>query len=340
MKPITQYLLGAASIVIIAAGMKAGAVILNPILLAFLITMCITPLPEWMIKKGVPKGLAIAVSLVVILLGGFLISTLLAASITNLVDNIPKYEAKLSVFYRSVEDFARSHNLNITDLIQKASLTPEKVIGITSKIVSVLTGFLSSSFIIAMLVAFMVIELIGHYADVLRGKCREAIQMKWLTAMGGDVRKYVTITALTGVLVAVLNFVLLIVLGVDFPFLWAFFSLLMNFIPNIGIVISIIPPALVALITLGWWQALAVVAGFWVLNAIVESVIRPIFVKETLHISLVTTFLSLIVWSWILGLPGAILSVPLTIMVMRMYKNLSESGAQPGRRGSVRRAKA
>jgi len=340
MKPIIQYLLGAAAIVIIAAGLKAGAALLNPILLAFLFTMCITPVPEWFIRKGVPKGLAIVISLVVILLGGFLISTFLAASISSLVDSIPKYQEKLSVFYRSLEAFARSHDLDISDLIQKAHISPEAIIGLTRKVVSVLTGILSSSFIIAMLVAFMVIELIGYMVDVRRGKCRETAYMKWLTAMGGDVRKYVTITALTGVLTAVMNFFLLLILGVDFPFLWAFFSLLMNFIPNIGIVLAIIPPALVALITLGWWQTLVVVGGIWLINAVVENVVRPIFVKETLHISLVTTFLSLLVWGWLLGLPGAVLSVPLTIMVMKIFKDVGRGEEEPAPRAGRASRKA
>ena len=77
MKPIIQYLLGAAAVVIIIAGMKLGAGLINQILLAFLLTMCITPLPEWLIKKGVPKGISILISLLVIIIGGFLITAML-----------------------------------------------------------------------------------------------------------------------------------------------------------------------------------------------------------------------------------------------------------------------
>jgi len=329
MKPIIQYLVGAASVVIIIAGLKAGAGILNQILLAFLLTMCITPLPEWLIKKRVPKGLAMAITLVVVLLGGFLISALLATSISNLVASIPEYQEKLSVFYNDLEEFAQSHNLNISDLFQKANISPERIIGLTQKIISVLTGFLSSSFVIAMLIAFMLIELLGYSADIRKGKRREARHLKWLTGMGGDLRKYVSITAFTGVITALFNFFLLLILGVDFPFLWAFFSFLMNFIPNIGIIISFTLPALIALITLGWWQAITVVIGSWLINAIVENLIRPSFMKERLNISLLTTFFSLVVWGWILGLPGAVLAVPLTMVVTRLYKDLSEPPSQP-----------
>jgi len=322
MKPIIQYLVGAASLVVLIAGLKLGAGPINQILLAFLLTMCIMPLPEWLIKKGVPKSLSIVISLFVILVGGFAITTMLASSIANIMDKIPEYQERLSVIYNDLQEFAASNNLDISALIQKANISPDKIIGITGKFLSGLTGVISSSFIIAMLIAFMIIELISYQVDLKKGKRNEALHLKWLTGMGGDLRKYVNITALTGVITAVMNFVFLLIMGVDFAFLWAFLSFLMNFIPNIGFIISVLPPALIALLMLGGWQAVVVFLGFWLINAIVENVIRPIFMKESLNISLVTTFLSLLIWGWILGMTGAVIGVPLTMVVMKLYKDL------------------
>jgi predicted PurR-regulated permease PerM len=322
MKPIVQYLVAAAAIVIIIAGLKLGAGMINQILLAFLLTMCITPLPEWLIRKGVPKGISILISLVVILVGGFAITAMLASSVASIMDKIPEYQERLSSIYNDLQEFATANNLNIADLIHKANVSPDKIIAFSGKLLSGLTGVISSSFIIAMLIAFMIIELISYQVDLKKGKRDEAYHLKWLTGMGGDLRKYVNITALTGVITAVMNFIFLLILGVDFPFLWAFLSFLMNFIPNIGFIISVIPPALIALLMLGGWQAFIVLIGFWLINAIVENVIRPIFMKESLNISLVTTFLSMLVWGWILGMTGAVIGVPLTMVVMKLYKDL------------------
>jgi predicted PurR-regulated permease PerM len=138
-------------------------------------------------------------------------------------------------------------------------------------------------------------------------------------------RKYVTITALKGVITGGMNYIFLLILGVDFAFLWAFFSFFMNFIPNLGFIFSFVPPALIALITLGPWQAVVVLLGFWLINFIVENVIGPIFLKESLNISLLNTFLSLIIWGWILGMPGAVLGVPLTMVVMKIYNDSIET---------------
>ena len=324
MKPMIQYLLGAAAVVIIIAGLKLGAGLINQILLAFLLTMCITPLPDWLNRKGVPKGLSIAISLFVILVGGFLITLLLANSISSIIESLPVYEEKLSSLYKDLEEFAAANNLNISELLHKVNLSPDKLLAFSGKLLTGLTNTISSSFIIAMLIAFMVIELISYSVGMRKGKREESFLLKWLTGMGGNLRKYVNITALTGVITAVLNFFFLLIMGVDFPFLWAFLSFLMNFIPNIGFIISVIPPALIALLMLGGWQALVVFIGFWFINAIVENVIRPIFMKEGLNISLLTTFLSLLIWGWILGATGAVLGVPLTMVVMKIYQDIQD----------------
>lgn len=321
-----QYLVAGAAVVIIIAGLKLGAGMINQILLAFLLAICITPLPEWLNRKGIPKGVSIGISMVVVLLGGFLVSVLLANSIAQLVQSFPEYQEKLNTIYNDFSEFAASNNLNISELIKKANVNPEKIMEVAGKVVGSLTNIISSSFIILMLIVFMVIELIGYSADTRQGKREEIIQMEWLRSMSGDLRKYVTITSLKGVLTAILNYIFLLILGVDFAFLWAFFSFLMNFIPNLGFIFSFIPPALIALLTLGPWQALLVLVVFWLINFVVENVIGPIFMKETLNISLLATFLSLLVWGWILGMPGAVLGVPLTIAVMRIYQEFRTTG--------------
>ena len=319
MKKITQYLIAGAAIVIIIAGLRAGAGLINQILMSFLLAICISPLPEWLSRKGLSKSLSIAISLIIILVGGFLTIVLLANSISGLVDSFPAYQQKLTEIFNKFSEFAASNNLNISELIQKVHITPEKVIEFGGKLAGSLTSIISSSFIIAMLVVFIVIELVGYTVDTRKGRRDQISLDEWLRGMSGDLRKYITITALKGVITAALNFVFLLIFGIDFAFLWAFFSFLMNFVPNLGFLFSLIPPALIALITLGPWQALVVIIAFWLINFVVENVIGPIFMKKSLDVSLLSSFLSLLVWGWILGMPGAILGIPLTMVVMKIY---------------------
>jgi len=324
-----QYLVGAASIVVIVAGLKLGADLINQILMAFLLAICITPLPEWLSRKGLSKGLSIVISMIVIIAGGFLITSLLANSVASLLESIPEYQERLTLIYEEFTEYALANQLDIYDLIHKINISPEKLMGIAQKVLTSLTEIISSSVIIAMLIVFIVIELTGYRVDTFRGKREVQIHMEWLGSMSGDLRKYVTITALKGLITAVGNYIFLIILGVDFAFLWAFFSFFMNFIPNFGFILSFLPPAVIALISLGAWPALVVFIGFWAINFVVENVLGPIFMKESLNISLLSTFLSLLVWGWILGLPGTILSIPLTLVVMKIYKDTRKDALIP-----------
>lgn len=99
-------------------------------------------------------------------------------------------------------------------------------------------------------------------------------------------------------------------------------------ISEIGFVLSVLPPAIIALITLGPSQALVVIVGFWLINFVVEEVLGPLFMKQSLKISLLTSFLSMLIWGWILGLPGAILGIPLTMVIMKIHGELKDKQIQ------------
>ena len=88
-----------------------------------------------------------------------------------------------------------------------------------------------------------------------------------------------------------------------------------NFIPNIGFVIGVIPPALIALLEGGPGLMLAVVAVYCLINFVIQSVIQPRVIGDRVGLSTTITFLSLVFWTWVVGPLGAILAVPLTLLL-------------------------
>lgn len=321
MKMPVQYLLGAAAIIVILAGMKAAAGMLNPILLGLLMAMVITPLASWIIKKGVNKWIAITLALLTIILGGLIFSTLIGLSMTQLINSLPEYQEKLVKFSNDFQKQAAESGYDISKLIATTDLNPERLMGFAGKLVAVLGNFMSFTFVIAMVIAFSVIDLINYKVAVNKGKLEANPILTWFETSGADLRKYVSITAIKGVATAVPNYFLLLILGVDFALLWAVLSFLFNFIPNIGFLLSFLAPALIALVNFGFGRALLVFLGFWLINAIIENVIGPMYYKEKFNISLLTTFISMLFWGFVLGLPGTILAIPLTLVVMKLIKD-------------------
>jgi predicted PurR-regulated permease PerM len=165
---------------------------------------------------------------------------------------------------------------------------------------------------------FILIEAAGSIAKAQRGEEVHGIMAKYLL-FGKEVRKYVSIVSLTGLIVAGGNTILLFALGVDYPVLWGVLSFMLNFVPSLGFLLSVLPPALLALIQFGWQKALVVFVGFFLINALSENVIKTRFMAKGLDVPLLLVMLSLLVWTWALGPMGAILGVPLTLVLYRMY---------------------
>ena len=126
-------------------------------------------------------------------------------------------------------------------------------------------------------------------------------------------------TALFGAIVGALDAGALWLIGVPLPLAWGFFSFITNFIPNIGFVIGIIPPALIALLDSGWEQMVLVIVVYSVLNVTIQTFIQPRFVGNSVGLSAEITFMSLVVWTFLLGALGALLAVPMTLLVRAFF---------------------
>ena len=92
------------------------------------------------------------------------------------------------------------------------------------------------------------------------------------------VRRYYVVNATFGAIVAVLDGLLLWALGIPIPIVWAILAFVTNFVPNIGFVLGLIPPAVLALVVGGWPLALVVVLAYSVINVTLQVLIQPKFV--------------------------------------------------------------
>ena len=126
-----------------------------------------------------------------------------------------------------------------------------------------------------------------------------------------------TTTQLTkrfGGIVAVLDGIGLVILGIPAAGLWALLAFITNYVPNIGFIIGLIPPALLGLVVGGPSKMIEVIVLYCVLNLIIQSVIQPKVVGDAVGLTTTMSFLSLIVWAYLLGPLGAILAIPASLL--------------------------
>jgi len=127
------------------------------------------------------------------------------------------------------------------------------------------------------------------------------------------IKKYFTIKTGISFAMGMAVALLLWILGVSYPVLWGLLAFLLNFVPTIGPLIALLPPALLALVESGPSKALIVVLGIVAINTISGNVLEPKLLGKGLGLSPLVVFLSLVIWGWILGPIGMVLSIPLTV---------------------------
>jgi predicted PurR-regulated permease PerM len=135
-----------------------------------------------------------------------------------------------------------------------------------------------------------------------------------------DIETYVWVQTVTGLMLTLCAVIVMLAVGLDNVLFWSVIFFLLTFIPNIGITIGSIAPALFALIQFPTvWQALTIFGVIQVVATIVGNMIYPRMQAETQNIDPVVILLSLAFWTLLWGLAGSFLAVPMTLMGMIVF---------------------
>ena len=308
-------LLGLASVVVVVAGMRAAAGIIAPTFLALTIVIATSPVPTWLIRKGFPRWLATVVLVLVVYAVLITLALVVVVSVARLATILPQYAGKADQLFAEV-----------SQLLAKFGVSHDQVKAATSKIdYGKLAGFVSSLlagvasvgtnlvFLLALLL-FLSVETSG-VGDRLAVVTRYHPDMA--RALGGfttGTRSYLIVSTVFGAIVAVLDAIVLALLGVPLAVLWGLLAFVTNYIPNVGFIVGLLPPSLLALLQGGWKLSITVIVIYVVLNFVVQSVIQPRFVGDAVGLSVTVTLLSLVFWTWTIGALGAVLAIPLTLL--------------------------
>lgn len=308
--------LGAAAAVVVVAGMRAAAGLVAPIVLALILTIAVTPLLDWTRRRGSPDWSGTLLALVAVYAIVAFLVVGVGLSITKLVELIPQYapsaEALQADLQKTLADLGVPAGSSQHALDQ---LSPAKVLGVLTDFLTGILGALGNLFFLLTLLFFFCAEASGFRRRVaVLGRDRPQLAAA-LTGYATRIRRYLVVTTVFGAIVAVLDTTALWLLGIPLPLIWGLLSFVTNFVPNIGFVLGLIPPALIALLDQGWGSMLAVVAVYCVLNVVIQTFIQPRVVGESVGLSTTTAFLSLAVWAFVLGPLGALLAVPMTLLV-------------------------
>lgn len=319
-----RFLLTLAAFIVVIAGLKSAEAMVVPFLLSLFIAVICAPALFWLQNKGIPLGLDLAILLIGILGANILLGMLIGSSLKDFSSNLDLYQERLGAMASQFELFLAQWDIALPVGLFSDQFNPASVMKLASRLLGAFSGVLTNTFLILLTVVF----LLGEAANI-PGKIRLAVadpdrSFNQMHAVLDTIKRYMLIKTAISLATGVVVYAGLLMIGVDYPVLWALFALLLNYVPNIGSIIAAVPPVILALVQLGPVAALATVGLFLAVNIFMGNVIEPRYMGRGLGLSTLIVFLSLIFWGWVLGPVGMLLSVPLT-MTLKIVLEANES---------------
>lgn len=305
--------------------LKHGQFFLGPLAFAILLTVMLQPLCdiyERLIKQKVP---AILLALLTVLIPLGLIITLFSMQITSIINNLPDITSKIS---EGLEQILVWLNQNLD--LQKSEIQKNIPKLVNNSLSFVQKGItLSTKFIFNLLFTILVLFFLLWYRKSFfnffliqsRKNNREQFR-EMLFKIRKTLQRY--LYGLLGVILilAVLNSVGLLLIGINYAIFWGSLAAFLAIIPYIGTTLGGTLPFIYAIATTdNWWQPLAVVAMYFAIQNLEGNVITPYVVGSSVSINPLVALLAILLGGFLWGIGGIILAIPAVGVVKIFLEN-------------------
>ena len=325
-KPGARFLFILACLVVIVYGLQFAAPILLPSALALFLAVLSLPVMTWLVNHRVPSGFATLITVLVnvAVIGLFIL--LASPSVAELQNNLDQYAFDLQERWSQwMIWLENSIGFGISDYLTVSIIDPGAVVDIARGTIGRIAQFLSTTFIVFLIMAFMLSE-----ATVFPKKFRYILGVRGgdedrFTKIATEIQSYLGIKTVVSLATGLALGIWAYAWDLDFPVLLGMIAFFLNYIPTVGSIIAAIPAVLLSVIlygTLG--HAIVVAGGYIFVNMVVGNIIEPRWMGRSLGLSTLVVILSLLFWGWAWGPLGALLSVPLTVGVKILLENTED----------------
>jgi predicted PurR-regulated permease PerM len=302
-------------LVLFCYGLYVTAWLVNTLVLTLLLALVVSPILFNLQRRGWPAWAAVLGAFLVVFGITLAFVALALVSLSRFDDNLPFYQQRVTEIANNVAARFGLTNPPVYDLSQVPADFAQRMIEYVVPLAFSIVGLVGSLVLYMFLLLYAFGEVFVMPARLRNMTGGNPVVLDLLRRFGEDMRSFFKMNAFVGAIAAILDVIVLLFMGVDFVLLWGLLSFLMSFIPNIGFIISMIAPALMALIQFGPWEALMVIVAYCAINLVIDYVLRPRLIGRDINQSQIVTFLGVMLWGALLGPTGALLSVPLTLIL-------------------------
>ena len=294
------------------------APVLAPLGLGLFLAALAAPLFTWLHERGRSAALALTLTVTLVLVVGASLVVLAIVGAQSLAAGLVGYSDALQTRYPDVSDTTAA---NIVVSVLRRLLPPELLVDVLRAV----SGFVlevGQVLVFAVIVAALLLldgqrlsRLVAGGLGSQNPVFREAPAIARAAVTYFGVRIRVNLITAAGLLV------LMLVLGIDDPLLWAVGAFFLSFVPYLGLILAMIPPTILALAESGPLAAAAFVIGGTALNLIAENLLEPTLTGRALSLSTWLVFIMFFFWVWLLGPVGALLSMPITVLIVLVLQH-------------------
>ena len=294
--------------------LSLGRPIVIPVMLATLIAISLSKIVD-LTDKGLPRWLTVLLACfaaVAVVMGlGFL--TTRAA--TDFASAFGQYRDDWDGLQIELASWLWSQGLGIPATAVTEFEPNELVRGLAVPGFTLALSIVSSGFLVLLITVFLVIESSSFSKKISNTDKLGRLDVQVLRGAARDVQQYLLIKTVTSAATGLLVAGLTNVVGLGHGLLFGLLAFVLNYIPSIGSVVASVPAIALGLLTLGWAPAIALAAGYMAINFVIGIGIEPRWAGDATDLSPTVVVLSMVFWGFVLGPVGALLSVPLTIIV-------------------------
>lgn len=310
-----------ACIVIITAGLKAAAPILVPFALALFMAVVSMPLMFGLRRRGVPAPLAIVLTVLADGLVFGLMGLLVVTSLGDLQDKLPGYAQTVEGIYQAWLLRFQARGIPVAT---GALFDPARIFTFLRGFLQTIASLFSIGIVVGIVMIFILAEatIFPYKFQAIFGGNRQG-RMR-ITHTVTEVQAYLwikfQICLARGIFVGLMCWLM----KLDFALLLGLLAFILSFVPTVGAIVAAVPGIVLALILHGEMSAIVVTIGYLVIDMGFGHLLEPNIMGRRMGLSTLVVVLSLLFWGWVWGPVGALLSVPLTMVLKIGLENVPD----------------
>lgn len=322
---LTSTLVALAALVILLAGVRAAGEIVAPFLISIFLAVLTAPVVSWLHRHRVPKALAIlgvvcCVAALLALVGGVALN-----SLEDFNQNLPTYQERLATQMGTLTAILQEAMQRFGGDIAEADVWSQfdlrSAVGMAGSTLLRVGNIVTKALLVVLAIVFMLLE--GFRMPDKMAQALGQTDRTWegFGTFARSVQKYLAVKTTTSLATGLAAGLWTWILGVDYPVFWGLLAFLFNYVPNIGSFVAAVPAVLMAIVQYGAATGVVVALGYAAVNIVIGGLIEPKFMGDSVGLSPLVVFMSLVFWGWLLGGVGMLLSTPLTISVKIALEN-------------------